>query len=216
MVQEQALYPALYFILPILVDAVLPHLAFVVHAAYAVEFDIEFFDRTVVSSGYSFPVFHMCKDVLDRNTSFGVCLVLYLFGGGKLFALGFFVWDLCIYPTKIVLDSRVASVQIQAYATIRWYAFAGHHTISPFAKFRQSLGQHRQIMAASLSRVTYCEDIVLFVYHHGCVYCKHLTLSRVLFVLLFLILWTRGLYKRTVYCNLASISSGYNFLELRF
>ena len=94
----QKLYPALYFILPVLVGAVLPHLAFVVHATYAVEFDIELFGRTVVSSGYSFPVFHMCKDVLDRNTPFVMCFVLCLFGGGKLFALGFFVRDLCVYP----------------------------------------------------------------------------------------------------------------------
>ncbi len=48
----QELYPALYFILLVLVGAVLPHLAFVVHATYAVEFDIELFGRTVVSSGY--------------------------------------------------------------------------------------------------------------------------------------------------------------------
>ncbi len=48
----QELYPALYFILPVLVGAVLPHLSFVVHTAYAVEFDIELFSSTVVSSGY--------------------------------------------------------------------------------------------------------------------------------------------------------------------
>ncbi len=66
----------------------------VVHAAYAVEFYIELFGRTVVSSGYSFPVFHMCKDIFDRNAPFVMCLVLCLFGGGKLFALGFCVGSL--------------------------------------------------------------------------------------------------------------------------
>ncbi len=95
-----------FFILPVLVGAVLPHLSLVVHATYAVEFYIELFGRTVVSSGYSFPVFHMYKDIFDKNTPFVMCLVLCLFGGGKLFALGFFVRDLCGYPTKIVLDSR--------------------------------------------------------------------------------------------------------------
>ena len=50
--EEKALYLALYLILPVLVGAVLPHLVFVVHAAYAVEFYIELFGRTVVSSEY--------------------------------------------------------------------------------------------------------------------------------------------------------------------
>ena len=111
--------------------------------------------RTCVSS------FHMCKDVLYRNTSFGVCLVLCFFGGSKLSSLGFFVWYLCCYPKKIVLYSHVSPVQIQAYAVVRWYALSIYHAICPFAKVWQPLGQYSQVMAASLPGITYSNDVIL-------------------------------------------------------
>ncbi len=77
-VKGQAPYPVLYFILPVLVGAVLPHLVFVVHATYAVEFDIELFGLPLYRPDIDFRFF-TCAKTFSTGTRLLLCALFCAF-----------------------------------------------------------------------------------------------------------------------------------------
>ena len=170
---EQTLYPAILSFQ--YCSIILPHLSLVVHSTYAVEFTLN--SSAVFRPDMRFQLHVQRRSY--RNTSFGVCLVLCFFGGSKLSSLGFFVWYLCCYPKKIVY-SHVSPVQF------RRCGGHGMRYLSCDLSICQSLATlgNTVVMAASLPGITYSNDVILPVYHHGRVYCKHFALARVLSLLL--------------------------------